>query len=579
MSRCLGASMEWICLSSEQICDGSDQCYGSYDEMHCEYREHQNIYTEVELACTNNLPPHHYVYDRQDLTFVNWETHLFSRFIRLDTKESLLTRCSVKYEIVDTIDLSHQTFFLSTFNVYHRFRQIIKSKILRGRHQYIRKLVLSGQGISQTWSNKTFNDFRDLQTLEISNIVLLKLENGVFINLSQLKNLWIRVQSLEQIEKGAFIGVIECQNLTISGTSIQEIHPQTFNNLSNVIRLEISQNKLTVIDKELFISMTSLQILDTRGNDIHILGKIFETNVNLELIYSDTYALCCVKPEHRHVDCVAPEMDVSSCDYLIENNVLRFFLWIIGILALFGNAGVLIYRLKQTKGLYQDTFSVLVGNLTVADALIGVYLISVGTADLLFRGEYIWRDYRWRKSLLCSCLGIISIVSSEVSVITISIVTIARYLAVKFPFKEYKISRKNAVVGCVFAWMISFVFALVPYFAFENYYSVSGVCVTLPLRKESTVGWFYSFSLFVVFNFIIFLFIAIAQIPIVYEVKQISARVQRSGDSKYLEVAKRLSLVVATDCFCWIPIGTMGMYIIDSADLLSFGENLSHNIR
>ncbi|KAJ8298829.1 hypothetical protein KUTeg_022889 [Tegillarca granosa] len=408
-------------------------------------------------------------------------------------------------------------------------------------------------------SKNTFLNFRDLQILELSDIMQQVLKNKIFKNLSELKILGIRLHSLIQIEAGAFIGIQRCQNLTISGSQIKDLDSKLFYNLTKVVNLDLSHNKINVLENDLFSSMTSLQVLDTRGNDIYILGRIFENNINLKLIYGDTFALCCVKPRQMSDDrCITPKFDLSNCENLIENNILRVSLWVIGIVAVFGNMSVLIYRIKDKRGLYQDTFSVLVGNLTVADTLISVYLISIGIIDVEFRGEYIWREYKWRNSKLCSVLGIISVLSSEVSVLTISFITIARYLAVKFPFKEHRITRKDAVSGSVIIWMISFFIALIPYFMFEKYYSASGVCVSLPLRKDKTDGWIYSFLIFVIFNFLIFLFIAIAQIPIVYHVKKISSIVEGSGKMKHIDVAKRLSLVVATDCFCWIPIGTMG---------------------
>ncbi|KAJ8304621.1 hypothetical protein KUTeg_018204 [Tegillarca granosa] len=314
--------------------------------------------------------------------------------------------------------------------------------------------------------------------------------------------------------------------------------------------------------------MKSLQSLDTRGNDIYILERLFDTNSNLKLIYSDNFALCCITPKMMPADgCIAPPFDVSSCTTLIESDILCTFLWIIGILAVVGNICVFISRIKNEEGLFHDTFSILVGNLSVADSLIGVYLISIGIANEFLRGKYIWKEYGWRNSLHCSALGILSVLSSQVSVLTISFLTVARYLAVKFPFKEHKISRKNAIFGCVTIWMVSLIMGLFPYFAIENYYSVSGVCLSLPLTKHKRTGWLYSFLLFVVFNFLSFLFIAFAQAPIIHEVKKISSQVELSGKSKHIKVAKRLSLVILTDCLCWIPIGTMGLMVMFGYDM------------
>ena len=59
--------------------------------------------------------------------------------------------------------------------------------------------------------------------------------------------------------------------------------------------------------------------------------------------------------------------------------------------------------------------TLLVTNLAVSDALMGLYMITLAGADLHYKGRYIENSLEWRQSALCQILGVISTISSEVS--------------------------------------------------------------------------------------------------------------------------------------------------------------------
>jgi leucine-rich repeat-containing G protein-coupled receptor 8 len=100
----------------------------------------------------------------------------------------------------------------------------------------------------------------------------------------------------------------------------------------------------------------------------------------------------------------------------------------------------LFYRLllvpaRRNRGI----FIVFVTHLAVADLLMGVYL---GVADLVYKGSYPWNEVRWRGSVMCTVAGVLSFVSCEVSAQIIVLITLDRFLVMKFPFSQLRFSHR-----------------------------------------------------------------------------------------------------------------------------------------
>lgn len=57
----------------------------------------------------------------------------------------------------------------------------------------------------------------------------------------------------------------------------------------------------------------------------------------------------------------------------------------------------------------------------------GVYLLIVGTLDVAFRDEYNRHARQWMTSWRCTAVGLLAMMSCEVSVLILSLITIERY--------------------------------------------------------------------------------------------------------------------------------------------------------
>ncbi|XP_048775315.2 G-protein coupled receptor GRL101-like [Ostrea edulis] len=222
-----------------------------------------------------------------------------------------------------------------------------------------------------------------------------------------------------------------------------------------------------------------------------------------------------------------------------------------------------------------DKYTVLIVNLSLADFLMGIYLNILAITNQMYTGMYGLADYRWRHSVTCTVSGIIATLSSETSVLMVFLITLDRFIAVKYPFSKLLFSVKTASMMSLVAWAFSFVLSLIPLLpvpGFEDFYAQSGICISLPLSAVRKSGWEYSIIIFVGLNFFLFLGILIGQISVFVEVLR-SGRNVRSSKSMQREKTLAITVlgVVLTDILCWIPIGTIGM-------LTFFGVSIASDV-
>ena len=245
----------------------------------------------------------------------------------------------------------------------------------------------------------------------------------------------------------------------------------------------------------------------------------------------------------------------------MKNKTLQICIWILGILAFFGNLAVIIWRIIDKEENRVQSF--LLTNLAFADMFMGVYLLAIAIMDARWQGEYFKHDHEWRSGWGCRTIGILSMLSSEVSVLILTIITMDRFIAIVFPFKFKRLTIRSAVFTCTGVWIFGIVISVIPitgidYFYDQNgdfgFYSRSAVCLPLQLSEGAPAAWQYSASFFIGMNSISFTFILVAYIAIFLTVKRVTHSVRSTNLNRESAMAKRLVFIVMTDFCCWMPI-------------------------
>ena len=277
---------------------------------------------------------------------------------------------------------------------------------------------------------------------------------------------------------------------------------------------------------------------------------------------------CCYakKSLSESIKCDSPGDNFSSCDDLMKNETLQVFVWVLGLLALIGNLVVILWRIIVKEKNRVQSF--LLTNLAVADLLMGVYLLIVAIQDAKWRGKYFNHDILWRSSVLCKVAGMLSMLSSEVSVLTLTAITADRLICIVFPFKFKRLNLKNTSAICIIIWTFGVTISCLPMANINYFYDKqkdvtffgrSSVCLPLQLSADRPAGYEYSVSIFIGLNFVSFMFILIAYIVMFWFVKKAAAAAHSTNMKKETAMAKRLIFIVMTDFCCWMPVIIIGI--------------------
>ena len=198
----------------------------------------------------------------------------------------------------------------------------------------------------------------------------------------------------------------------------------------------------------------------------------------------------------------------------------------------------------------------------------GVYLLIIAVVDSYYRGEYIIFDKSWRESDLCKFAGFISTFSSELSVFTLTVITLDRLICIIFPLKLKRLGIKQASIVMPCIWIVVILLSGIPLFGldyFDNFYGRSGVCLAFHITPDKPKGWEYSVFVFLVLNFLSFLVIFISYLWMFLVAKQTTTAVRKSKAKSDNSMAKRMTLIVMSDFFCWVPIILLGFASLGGA--------------
>lgn len=309
------------------------------------------------------------------------------------------------------------------------------------------------------------------------------------------------------------------------------------------------------------------------------------------------FRLCCrIKDLAQCVD--YEPVRFSSCTGLLEYAVLGYFMWILGASAFFGNAFVLVMRLKSLRNQKRarktvQIQTILIINLATADLLTGLYMLILAAADTFFGPEYFVYAKNWREGLPCKLIGVIALMSGEASVLILALISIDRLLVIVFPFGRVHLSLVSVKVWTAILWILSTIFGILPPIltsvlnkdAVGYFYIYSDVCLGLPLIRSTNLEIdfnkydyeteevdftflnvsdgkypYYAIIIFIGLNLLCFLTILCSYVAIFVYARRTSRRAHRSPEREQeLRLAARMAIIVGTDFCCWMPIIILGI--------------------
>ena len=182
----------------------------------------------------------------------------------------------------------------------------------------------------------------------------------------------------------------------------------------------------------------------------------------------------------------------SSDTEMIANLGIKSAFWIMGILVMIGNSYVIVttiffLKTQQTlNGSSCQQFIIL--NISIADFIMGIYLITIAFYDVSFSGFYGEVDKEWRSSFKCSVIGGLAVISSETSCFFMVVLTGFRLKNITQTLESLNASARPWMICIIAAWLFSFFLGIVPMLPQTSQYFLHSFSYSSPFQN----GTWYS---------------------------------------------------------------------------------------
>ena len=330
-----------------------------------------------------------------------------------------------------------------------------------------------------------------LETLKILRVFILNsnfvtsLDAGTFKNLGSLQILQMSNNWISNIGNDSLIDLENLITLELQNNNVTFLSQSLFQNLTHLIFLNISQNHIQNVYLGGMTSNSLQLTVDLRGNMLRFLTARSFPNFEITFIV-DHYAACCFMVGNVTCFSLNVRSDYLTCKQMLPSVMLRLTMWLVGLASVIFNIGVICSRLYV--GMKSTLQSVLIMNLAVSDFLMGVDMLILSSADIYYGNFFPSFSASWIESSICKIAAVLSTLSSEASVILVTLIGFDRYLGVRYPLGGHTGLGKTRTRICVFmCWLVSMMISLIPVITdkyIPEFYDVSEVCVGLPIVKR-----------------------------------------------------------------------------------------------
>ncbi|XP_057414507.1 lutropin-choriogonadotropic hormone receptor isoform X2 [Balaenoptera acutorostrata] len=376
---------------------------------------------------------------------------------------------------------------------------------------------------------------------------------------------------LEKIHNGAFRGATGPSILDISSTKLQALPSYGLESIQTLIATSSyslkklpSREKFTnLLDATLTYPSHCCAFRNLPTKEQNFSFSIFKNfskqcestarRPNNETLYSAIFAESELSGwDYDYGFCLpktlqcAPEPDAfNPCEDIMGYDFLRVLIWLINILAITGNVTVLLVLLTSRYKLTVPRF--LMCNLSFADFCMGLYLLLIASVDAQTKGQYYNHAIDWQTGSGCSAAGFFTVFASELSVYTLTVITLERWHTITYAIQlDQKLRLKHAIPIMLGGWLFSTLIAMLPLVGVSNYMKVS---ICLPMDVETTLSQVYILTILML-NVVAFIIICACYIKIYFAVQN----PELMATNKDTKIAKKMAVLIFTDFTCMAPI-------------------------
>ncbi|XP_070545787.1 leucine-rich repeat-containing G-protein coupled receptor 5-like [Ptychodera flava] len=259
------------------------------------------------------------------------------------------------------------------------------------------------------------------------------------------------------------------------------------------------------------------------------------------------------------IDCLPKPGPFTPCEDLFGWWALRLGVWVVFLLALLGNGTVIFVIVVSRTKMCVPRF--LICNLACADFFMGIYLGFLAIIDASTLGDFKQYAVTWQNSSGCQIAGFLAVLSSELSVYTLAVITMERHYAITHAMHLNKrLTLKTACLVMAGGWLLALLCATLPLVGFSSY-SKFAICLPFETGNNKSLGYVMAIM---TLNALAFCIIVGCYMKMYCSIR--GSQAWNSNDSR---VAKRMALLVFTDFACWAPIAFFSLTSMFHVPLIS----------
>ncbi|XP_051926752.1 LOW QUALITY PROTEIN: follicle-stimulating hormone receptor [Hippocampus zosterae] len=458
---------------------------------------------------------------------------------------------------------------------------IAKSKHLTSIHPdafkdlvKLRRLIISNTGILTLPDFSKMHSAADYFVLDLhDNSRIQKVPANAFNGActQAIRDIRLTRNGIKTVARDAFNGT-KMHRLSLKGNrQLSYIHPNAFASSSELVLIDISQTALSSLPDAILGNLHSLiaesAVRLKKFPPPQAFAKLHEARVTYPshcCIFlpmqrnSSKHPLCSLREARENaaffwdhclgnfnVTCSPAPDAFNPCEDIMTSASLRGLIWVVSVLALLGNVLVLLVLLGSASKLTVPRF--LMCHLAFADLCMGVYLLVIAATDTLTRGHYHNHAIDWQTGLGCEAAGFFTVFASELSVFTLTAITLERWHTITHALRlDRKFRLRHACAVMTAGWIFSCLAATMPTLGVSSYSKVS---ICLPMDVESSWSQVYVVSLLLL-NMAAFACVCACYLSIYLAVRHPSGATARAD----ARVAQRMAVLVFTDFLCMAPI-------------------------
>ncbi|XP_018373386.1 PREDICTED: lutropin-choriogonadotropic hormone receptor isoform X2 [Trachymyrmex cornetzi] len=468
----------------------------------------------------------------------------------------------------------------------------------------------------------------ELRVLDLASNIISTLPDDAFKGLNMLHDLLLSNNNLQSISSDAFIGLSRLQVLDLENNYIEYIHPDAFRETKRLQDLNLGNNVFPTLpirglagllhlktfnnpalrefpsperfprvqtmllsyayhccsflslDVEESVTKSPVQesiLFPTDDFDTSLWNSTFSDiwpqldftyPGNLPSYVEDYFenlnsrTTSTSRTISSRIQCLPQPGPFLPCQDLFDWWTLRCGVWIVFLLAMLGN-GTVVFVLIFSRS-KMDVPRFLVCNLAAADFFMGVYLGLLAVVDASTLGEFRMYAIPWQMSAGCQLAGFLGVLSSELSVYTLAVITLERNYAITHAMHLNKrLSLKHASYIMTIGWCFALSMASLPLLGVSDYRKFA---ICLPFETNGSAALAYVVFLMLI-NGVAFLILMGCYLKMYCAIR--GSQAWNSNDSR---IAKRMALLVFTDFLCWSPIAFFSLTATFGLQLVSLEQ-------